>query len=73
MARQFGVTSYLINGPDEIKPEWLSSFNRIGISSGASTPEELVQRVIEAIAPDKVTVLEGVEEDITFVLPKEIR
>jgi len=73
VARQFGVTSYLINGPDEIKPEWLSSFNRIGISSGASTPEELVQRVIEAIAPDKVTALEGVEEDITFVLPKEIR
>lgn len=73
VARQFGVSSYLINGPDEIKPAWLSNFNTIGITSGASTPEELVQSVIEAIGPDKVIALEGVEEDISFVLPKEIR
>jgi 4-hydroxy-3-methylbut-2-enyl diphosphate reductase len=73
VARQFGVPSYLINGPDEIEPEWLLNYNRIGITSGASTPEELVERVIKAIGASKITALEGVEEDITFVLPQEIK
>ena len=47
-----GVPAYLINGPEEIDPEWLRGKKKVGITSGASTPEVLVESVIEALAPD---------------------
>ena len=62
-----------INGPDEIDPEWLVGCRRAGMTSGASTSEILVEAVIEALDPAKVTLLEGTEEDITFTLPRELR
>jgi 4-hydroxy-3-methylbut-2-enyl diphosphate reductase len=68
-----GVPAYLVNGPEEIDPAWLLGKNKVGITSGASTPEVLVESVIEALAPDRVTVLSGVEEDVSFSLPKELR
>ncbi len=73
VAETLGVTAYLINGPEEIDPRWLEGKERIGITSGASTPEVLVEKVIEALAPEKVTMITGVEEDVTFTLPKELR
>ena len=73
VAEAQGVPSYLINGPEEIAPAWLEGIRKVGITSGASTPEVLVQSVIQALAPQKVTVLSGVEEDVTFTLPKELR
>ena len=72
VAEAQGVPSYLINGPDEIDPSWIKDKKKVGITSGASTPEVLVESVIEALAPEKVTVLEGVEEDVSFTLPKEL-
>lgn len=63
----------MINGPEEINPGWLDGRNKVGITSGASTPEVLVESVIRALAPKKVTVLSGVEEDVAFTLPKELR
>ena len=68
-----GVPAYLINGPEEIDPEWLSGKEKVGITSGASTPEVLVESVIEALAPDRVTMLSGVEEDVSFTMPRELR
>ena len=68
-----GGPAYLVNGPEEIDPAWLVGKNKVGITSGASTPEVLVESVIEALAPDRVTVLSGAEEDISFSLPKELR
>ena len=68
-----GVTAYLINGPDELQAEWLKGVETIGITSGASTPELLVEQVIGALAPEEVVPIEGVEEDVSFVLPKELR
>ena len=68
-----GVPAYLVNGPEEIDPAWLVGKNKVGITSGASTPEVLVESVIEALAPDRVTVLSGAEEDVSFSLPKELR
>ena len=68
-----GVPAYLINGPEEIDPEWLTGKDKVGITSGASTPEVLVESVIEALAPERVTMLNGVEEDVSFTMPRELR
>ena len=73
VAESLGVPSYLINGPEEIDPSWLEGMEKVGITSGASTPEVLVESVIQRLAPEKVTMLTGVEEDVTFTLPKELR
>ena len=73
VAEAQGVPSYLINGPEEIDPAWLDGMERVGITSGASTPEVLVESVVRALNPDLVKVLTGVEEDVTFTLPRELR
>jgi 4-hydroxy-3-methylbut-2-enyl diphosphate reductase len=73
VAEAQGVPAYLINGPQEIDPAWLEGKQRVGITSGASTPEVLVEQVIQALSPDKVTMLTGVAEDVSFTLPRELR
>ena len=73
VAEVLGVTAYLINGPQEVEQEWLEGCNKIGVTSGASTPEILVEEVINILAPDKVTYLTGVDEDVSFTLPKILR
>ncbi len=73
VAQSLGTPAYLINGPEEIAPEWLEGQLKVGIASGASTPEVLVNAVIAALNPDKITLLEGVEEDVTFTMPRELR
>ena len=73
VAEGLGVTSYLINGPQEVQKTWLDGCSKIGVTSGASTPEILVEEVINILAPDKVTYLTGVDEDVAFTLPKVLR
>ena len=73
VAEANGVPAYLINGPEEMNPKWLEGAESVGITSGASTPEDLVMAVVDAIAPDEVTALSGVDEDVSFVLPREFR
>ena len=73
VAEAQGVPAYLVNGPEEIHPAWLKDKERVGITSGASTPEVLVESIIRALAPEKVTLLTGVAEDVSFTLPKELR
>ncbi|MCH8206586.1 MAG: 4-hydroxy-3-methylbut-2-enyl diphosphate reductase [Chloroflexi bacterium] len=73
VAEAHGVTAYLINGPDEVEPAWLDGVEKIGITSGASTPELLVEQVIEAVGAEDVIPIDGVEEDVSFVLPREFR
>ena len=65
--------AYLINGPEELDPEWLDQVDNIGITSGASTPESLVEAVIRTIDPDEVIPVIGADEDVNFVLPREMR
>jgi len=70
-----GTPAYLIQDESEMDPKWLEGVHRIGISSGASTPEVLVQGVIAALSKrrmHKVEVLPGVEEDVVFRLPTEL-
>ena len=73
VAEANGVTAYLINGPDELDGSWLIGVTKVGITSGASTPESLVQDVIKALGAEEVLPIEGAEEDVSFVLPKELR
>jgi 4-hydroxy-3-methylbut-2-en-1-yl diphosphate reductase len=73
VAEAHGVTAYLLNGPEEMDPKWFQGVERVGITSGASTPEELVKAVIDALDPQEVVRIEGAEEDVNFVLPKELR
>ena len=72
VARRKGVPSYLILGPQEINYDWLKNVDIVGITSGASTPEKMVQEVIKAIKPEKVEYVGGPPEDITFKMPKEL-
>ena len=73
VAEAHGVPAYLVNGPEDMDKSWLQGVNRVGITSGASTPEELVDAVIEVIRPDSVTTMAGIEENVSFVLPRELR
>jgi 4-hydroxy-3-methylbut-2-en-1-yl diphosphate reductase len=76
VAREHGADSYLIDNEAQVREEWLVGKRVIGITSGASAPEELVQRLVDFFrrrgAAD-VRELEVVSEDVRFMLPKAIR
>jgi 4-hydroxy-3-methylbut-2-enyl diphosphate reductase len=68
-----GIAGYLIDGPEEIDPAWLQGKRRIGVTAGASAPEILVRRVVDRIREltgAEVGQLAGVEEGVSFPLPK---
>ncbi len=68
-----GVPAYLINGPEELDPSWLEGKQRVGITSGASTPEKMVRAVIDAIEHEKLVRIGSGPENISFKLPKPLR
>ena len=73
---EMGVPSYLIADGSGVDPAWLEGVSAVGITAGASAPDELVEDVIAAIArlrPIEVSQLDGVEENIEFSLPAELR
>ena len=72
-AEAAGLPAYLVNDPEEIDEAWLQGIERIGITSGASTPEWLVDAVVQRLRPRQVRNLAVMEENVTFVLPKELR
>lgn len=76
LAIELGVPSYLIEDASKMNPEWLSGKNAVGITAGASAPEDLVQDLIAAIknlAGDvNVEVLDGVKENVKFRLPLKL-
>jgi 4-hydroxy-3-methylbut-2-enyl diphosphate reductase len=68
-----GVRSYLIDDAGEIRPEWLVSTSRVGVTAGASAPESLVQEVLERLAQlgaTKVAEMPGEAETTVFRLPE---
>jgi 4-hydroxy-3-methylbut-2-en-1-yl diphosphate reductase len=76
VARDHGADSHLIDNETQVQEEWLEGKRVVGISSGASAPEELVQRLVEffrARGTEDVSEFEVVQEDVRFMLPKEIR
>jgi 4-hydroxy-3-methylbut-2-enyl diphosphate reductase len=76
VARDFGADSYLIDNEAQVQEEWLEGKRVVGITSGASAPEELVQRLVAFFRErgvEDVAELEVVQEDVRFMLPREIR
>jgi 4-hydroxy-3-methylbut-2-enyl diphosphate reductase len=76
VAREHGADSYLIDNDAQVREEWLAGKRVVGITSGASAPEELVQRLVDlfrARGTTDVRELEVVQEDVRFMLPKAIR
>ena len=73
VAEAKGVPAYLVNGPEEIDDAWLEGAQSVGITSGASTPELLVDRVVEYLKPDAVRNVEAMEENVSFLLPRALR
>jgi 4-hydroxy-3-methylbut-2-enyl diphosphate reductase len=76
VARDYGAESHLIDNDGQVDEQWLQDKRVVGISSGASAPEELVSRLVQFFADRGVTDVsefEVVREDVRFMLPKRIR
>lgn len=76
LAERLGCESYLIDSVDDVQPQWFENKTRFGVTAGASAPEVLVQQVIQRlrqICKQDPEELRGVEENIVFSMPKELR
>jgi 4-hydroxy-3-methylbut-2-enyl diphosphate reductase len=76
VAREYGADSHLIDNELQVREEWLEGARVVGITSGASAPEELVQRLVEffrARGTEDISEFDVIREDVRFMLPKEIR
>ena len=66
------MPSYLIEDPSKLDPAWLRGKKSVGITAGASTPEELVQALIEKLrefAELQISTMDGITENVRFSLP----
>ena len=76
VTRELGTDAHLIDDVSEIDEAWLEGRRVVGISSGASAPEELVQRLVDffrARGTEQIEEFQVVQEDVRFMLPKAIR
>jgi 4-hydroxy-3-methylbut-2-enyl diphosphate reductase len=76
VAREYGAESHLIDNAGQVDEAWLEGKRVVGISSGASAPEELVERLVDFFRErgvEDVSEFEVVREDVRFMLPKPIR
>ena len=75
-AEETGIPAYLIEDASHLKPEWVKGKARVGITAGASAPEDLVQELIERLRQiepvTNVSVLPGVQENVHFHLPMSL-
>jgi len=73
VAEKKGVPAYMVDNAAQINPDWFAGKVRIGVTAGASAPEVLVQAVIDRLkecGARSVRVLDGIEEHVTFPMPK---
>jgi 4-hydroxy-3-methylbut-2-en-1-yl diphosphate reductase len=76
VAREHGAASYLIDNHLQVDDAWLDGVETVGITSGASAPEELVERLVDLFrdrGATEVGEVKTVDEDVRFMLPGEIR
>ena len=75
VAEILGTKAYLIDRAEQINPSWLKGVERIGITAGASAPAVLVENLVDWLCSKvhtEVEQLQGVEENVTFALPKDL-
>ncbi len=75
IAAEQGVAAYLIADADALQPQWLEGATTVGITAGASAPEELVQRLIDRLGElgaVEVEPLPGITENVRFHMPREL-
>jgi 4-hydroxy-3-methylbut-2-en-1-yl diphosphate reductase len=75
LAEKQGCPAYLIDGPEDIRREWLEHAPRVGLTAGASAPEVLVAQVIERLRDWGAASVEeqsGIREQVVFALPREL-
>lgn len=73
VAQRMGIPAYLVDQPDDIDPAWLQSATRVGLTAGASAPENVVEAVcqrLRQLGASSVATMDGVQEKIVFPLPK---
>lgn len=76
LAERLGTSAYLIDSAADIHPDWLSAVTRVGVTAGASAPEVLVRQVIDRIREltgGEVEEISGIQENVQFSLPKELK
>jgi len=76
VAREYGAESYLIDNHTQVRPEWLEGVETVGITSGASAPEELVEDLVNLfreMGVEEIGESRTVDESVRFMLPREIR
>ena len=76
VAREYGAESYLIDNHTQVDPAWLEGVETVGITSGASAPEELVEDLVNLfreMGVEEIGESRTVDESVRFMLPKEIR
>ncbi len=76
LAERAGIPGYLIDGPQDLRPEWFVGKHAVGVTAGASAPELLVQQVIAQLAAwgaEAPAEVSGREETVFFALPRELR
>ena len=77
VAETTGVKARRIESAAELDPEWLEEVRNVGITAGASAPEDIVQGIVAEISKmsssSSVRDLEIVQEDVTFALPTVLR
>ncbi|MCG6984620.1 MAG: 4-hydroxy-3-methylbut-2-enyl diphosphate reductase [Thiocapsa sp.] len=75
LAEKQGCTAHLIDGPEDIRQDWLAGSSTVGLTAGASAPEVLVERVIEQLkawGAAGVEEQDGIREQVVFALPREL-
>lgn len=76
VAESCGIPAHLLMEPSEIEPSWRTDFRVVGVTSGASTPEELVENIVGSLLEGNpaadVSVLETIREDVTFIPPRDL-
>lgn len=76
VAESFGIESHLVMGPEDVQPQWRTDYAVVGVSSGASTPEVLVENVIGSLLQGSkdipVEIVQTVEENLSFQPPRKL-
>jgi 4-hydroxy-3-methylbut-2-enyl diphosphate reductase len=76
LAERLGTPGYMVDSPEDLRPEWFSNRARVGLTAGASAPDILVQQVIgrlKSLGALSVRKMSGVEETVHFPLPKGLK